>query len=127
VGFRSTGYLDWSVSRCNAFGPMTSFSPRDTHVIGSTEIDPQLGGCYVVVPDTSPLMSAGAAGASVGANIVFRQEDGQVTTAKLWDQMTGQFPCGATVEGVNDAPRADVSCIGVHTRAHVGSNGCAIP
>jgi hypothetical protein len=129
-GFRAMSQVDWSFSRCNAFGPTTSFAPRDPHVVNSTEIDPQMGGCYVVVPDASPLKNAGAAGAGIGANIVFRTEDGQLTATKLWDQTTGQFPCGATVPGVNDANRADVSCIGVSARLHVGVPGplgCAIP
>jgi hypothetical protein len=126
AGYRSMGYVDWSFARCNAFGPTQSFVPRDGHVDDPTELDPELGGCYVVVPPGSPLRAA-APGAGVGANIVFRYEDGQLTTTKLWDQTTGAFPCGATVPGVTDASRADVSCIGVHTRAHVGSSGCAIP
>jgi hypothetical protein len=126
-GFRAMGQVDWSFSRCNAFGPTTSFAPRDAHVVNSTETDPQMGGCYVVVPDASPLKNAGATGAGIGANIAYRIEDGQVTTTKLWDQTTGQFPCGATVAGVNDTTRADVSCIGVAARLHVGAAGCAIP
>jgi hypothetical protein len=126
-GFRAMGQVDWSFSRCNAFGPTMTFAPRDAHVVNSTEIDPQMGGCYVIVPDASPLKNAGAAGAGIGANITFRIEDGQVTPTKLWDQTTGAFPCGATVAGVNDASRTDVSCIGVATRLHVGAAGCAIP
>jgi hypothetical protein len=122
-GFRAMGQVDWSFSRCNAFGPTTSFAPRDAHVVNSTEIDPQMGGCYVVVPDASPLR----VGAGIGANIAFRTEDGLLTTTKLWDQTTGQFPCGATVAGVNDATRADVSCIGAAARLHVGAAGCPIP
>jgi hypothetical protein len=126
-GFRAMGQVDWSFSRCNAFGPTMTFAPRDAHVVNSTEIDPQMGGCYVVVPDSSPLKNAGAAGAAIGANITFRIEDGVVTTTKLWDQTTGAFPCGATVAGLNDTTRTDVSCIGVATRLHVGAAGCAIP
>jgi hypothetical protein len=126
-GFRAMGQVDWSFSRCNAFGPTTPFAPRDAHVVNSTEIDPQMAGCLVVVPDGSPLKNAGTAGAAIGANVVYRIEDGQVTPAKLWDQTTGAFPCGATVPGVNDTARADVSCVGVAARLHVGAMGCAIP
>jgi hypothetical protein len=122
MGFRSTGQVDWSFSRCNSFGPAQSFAPRDAHVVNSTEIDPQLGGCLVDVPDASSLKTSG-----IGANIVFRFEDGQLTTTKLWDQATGQFPCGAVVAGLNDASRADVSCLSVGARLHVGAMGCAIP
>jgi hypothetical protein len=126
-GFRAMGQVDWSFSRCNAFGPTTPFAPRDAHVVNSTEIDPQMAGCLVVVPDGSPLKNAGTGGAAIGANVVYRIEDGQVTPTKLWDQTTGAFPCGATVPGVNDAARADVSCVGVSARLHVGAMGCAIP
>jgi hypothetical protein len=125
VGFRSQGHVDWSFARCNAFGPTQSFVPRDGHVDDPTEVDPQLGGCLVTVPAGSPLRAAAPGGAGVGANIVYRFDDGQLTPTKLWDQATGQFPCGATVPGVND--RADVSCTGIHTRARVGTGACAIP
>jgi hypothetical protein len=126
-GFRAVGQVDWSFSRCNAFGPTMPFAPRDAHVVNSTEVDPQMGACYVVVPDASPLKNAGMGGAGIGANIVYRTEDGEPTTTKLWDQTTGAFTCGATVAGVNDATRTDVSCVGVAARLHVGAMGCAIP
>jgi hypothetical protein len=127
-GFHSVGQSSWSFSQCNAFGPAQLFVPRDNHVMGSTELDPQLGGCLVFVPDASPLKTQGQPGAGgSGANIVFRTEGGQLTTTKLWDQTTGQFPCGAVVAGLNDAALADVSCMGVGARLHLGAMGCAIP
>jgi hypothetical protein len=125
AGFRSMGQFDWSFSRCNSFGPFQAFAPRDGHVVDATEVDPLLAGCIAYLPAGSPLKQPG--GADIGANIVFRYEGGQLTTARLWDALTGQFPCGATVAGLNDASRADVSCIGVHSRLHVGTEGCALP
>jgi hypothetical protein len=122
AGFRSTGQFNWSFSQVNSFGPTMAFVPRDNHLTMGTTADPQLGGCLVVVPETSPMKAAG-----LGASIVFQSVGGQLTTTKLWDQTTGQFTCGAVVAGLNDAALADVSCMGVHTRLHVGAMGCAIP
>jgi hypothetical protein len=96
--------------------------------MGGTEVDPQVGGCLVVVPDASPLKTQGPPGGpGLGANIVYQYVNGQLTTTKLWDQTTGQFPCGAIVPGLNDAALADLSCMGVGARLHVGAMGCAIP
>jgi hypothetical protein len=127
VGFRSSAQSDWVFQRCNSFGPTTAFVPRDGHVDTGTSVDPMLGGCLVTIPDGTPLAKAGVGGAPIGARIVDRIENGQPTTGKLWDPVTGAFPCGATVPGLNDAARADASCIGVHTRLNVGVGGCAIP
>jgi hypothetical protein len=127
-GFHSVGQATWAVSQCNAFGPAQLFVPRDSHVTSVTEIDPQLGGCLVVVPDGSPLKTQGQpVGSGTGANIVFQTVGGRLTTTKLWDQTTGQFPCGAGVPGLSDAALADVSCMGVGARLHVGAMGCPIP
>ncbi|HVR01656.1 MAG TPA: hypothetical protein VMT47_05965 [Polyangia bacterium] len=127
-GFHSVGQFSWGVSWSNVFGPTQPFVPSDSHVTTPSEIDPQLGGCLVYVPDSSPLKTLGEPGAGgLGANIVFQTVGGQVTTTKLWDQTTGQFPCGAVVMGLNDATLADVSCMGLGARMHVGAPGCPIP
>jgi hypothetical protein len=127
-GFHATAQFEWSFQRCNAFGAATPFAPRDAaHVDVATEVDPQLAGCLVYVPPGSPVATAGVAGASLGARVVARYADGQLTSTPLWDPATGAFPCGAAVSGLNDDTRADVSCIGVHARLHVGTGGCALP
>jgi hypothetical protein len=128
LGFHSVGQFNWGVAQCDAFGSTQPFVPRDAHVTAATEVDPQLGGCLVVVPQASPLKTQGQPGAGgTGANIVFETVAGQLTTTKLWDQTTGKFPCGAVVTGLNDDALADVSCMGVGARLHVGAMGCAIP
>lgn len=38
----------------------------------------------------------------IGANILYRYENGELTSTPLWDPETGAFPHGAIVEGVND-------------------------
>ena len=127
-GFHSTGQFNWGFIQCNSFGPTMAFAPRDSHVMNGTTVDPQLGGCLVYVPETSPLKTQGAAGSGgTGANIIYQYVGGELTTTKLWDQTTGQFPCGAVVAGLNDPALADVSCMGVGARLHVGAMGCLIP
>ena len=127
-GFRSVGQFNWAFTACNSFGPAQPFVPKDGHVTGATEVDPQLGGCLVFVPEGSPLRTLPAPGGTgVGANIVFQTVGGHLTATKLWDQTNGQFPCGAVVPGLNDESLADVSCMGVSARLHVGAMGCAIP
>jgi hypothetical protein len=130
VGFRSAAQDDWQLASCNTFGAAVAFDPQDTHVVDATETDPRLAGCLVYLPPASPLKRAGkgdVAGRDIGANLIYRYEGGRLTTRKLWDPTTGLFPCGALVAGVNDISRADVSCIGVSGRLHVGASGCAVP
>jgi hypothetical protein len=69
----------------------------------------------------------GAAGADgdVGANVVYRYQDGVLTPQPLWDPLTGAFPCGAIVPGINDDPSQ--SCSGAQQRFHVGTPDCALP
>jgi hypothetical protein len=121
-GFHSTGQFNWGFTQVNSFGPTMTFVPKDNHLMMGTTIDPQLGGCLVAVPDTSPVKAMG-----LGANIVYQIVGGQVTTTKLWDQTSGAFPCGAVVAGLNDVGFTDTSCTGVASRLHVGAMGCAIP
>ncbi len=84
--------------------------------------NPQIGG------KSSNMAGAGKNGNDIGANIVYRYHDGKLTDEKLWDQTTGKFPCGATVNSVNDdASFPDSSCINVHKRLNVGVDGCPIP
>jgi hypothetical protein len=91
-------------------------------------LDPKLNGCKVYIPSTSPLKKAGKNGADIGANVVYRYKDGVLTNEKLWNQSTGQFPCGATIKGINDdATFPDSACVNVHERLNVGVNGCPIP
>jgi len=124
-GFRATSQMTWTFSRCNAFGPAMTFAPRDGHVMNGTEVDPQLGACLVSVPAGTPFAATAPGSPGAGATIAYRYEDGALTTAKLWDQTTGAFPCGATIAGENDDPAT--SCIGVSARLNVGAMGCAIP
>jgi hypothetical protein len=108
-------------------GTSPSTSSQFQHMFNSAPTGMGLGAnqCIVYVPSWSNMKGAGKNGADIGANIVYRYEDGILTDQKLWDQTTGQFPCGATVSGVNDI--AGSSCFDVNKRLNVGVNGCPIP
>ena len=112
----------------NAFGNSTNYGSGTETRTNSKTIDPVLGNCKVYIPAGSPMKGVGRNGADIGANIIYRYENGVLTDKKLWDQTTGRFPCGAIVTGVNDnSTFPDSACVNVHKRLNVGVNGCAIP
>lgn len=126
-GFSMRDNPTFTLTHCNSHGNATDYYPA-TAKSSNSSYDPQLGGCYVYIPPGSPGKGAGPSGSDVGANIVFRSENGKPTSEKLWDQATGRFPCGAVVAGVNDdVSFPDSACVNVHRRLHVGSSGCPIP
>lgn len=116
---------DWSVAMTNIFGATLAFQPDDAHVMTSTTVDPQLGGCLVYLPPTSPMIGAGPNGTAIGADLRTQTLDGAATSTPYWTPSGPFAGCGAVVPGVNDDP--STSCIGVHQRLHVGSGGCAVP
>jgi hypothetical protein len=70
------------------------------------------------------MKGAGKSGADIGANILYRYENGQPTTKPLWNPTTGQFPCGAIVPGINDGAKR---CSNINERMNVNRNGCLFP
>ena len=88
-------------------------------------VDPLFGACRVFVPDASPLKGKGLGGADIGANVLYRYQDGVLTTTPLWDPATGEFPHGAVIAGVNDVAGQNV--FDVHRRLNVNANGCQLP
>jgi hypothetical protein len=136
VGFEIAGQSSWSVSYSTVAGSPVAYTPaepldddagniRRSLTTAPTQIGDTDGSCLVYVPRTSNMAGAGENGADIGANVVYRSVDAVTTDRKLWDQRTGQFPCGAIVPGVNDVPGR--SCFDVHERLRVGVAGCAIP
>ena len=125
AGFDISGQTDWAIDYSNAWSNATNYSPYDSHVTNSISIDPKMGTCKVLVPDNSPMKRAGKNGADIGANVLYRYQDGVLTTQPLWDPVTGRFPCGALVPGLNDVPGQ--SCFDVHQRLNVNTNGCPFP
>jgi hypothetical protein len=88
-------------------------------------IDPQLGTCKVFIPSGSPMKGADKNGGDIGANVLYRYENGSLTNQPLWNPVTGEFPHGAIVAGVNDI--AGSSAFDVHKRLNVNTNGCLLP
>ncbi len=82
------------------------------------------GQCIAWVPSGSNMKGLGKGGADLGATILYRYENGVLTSQRLWDRATGSFPCGAVVAGVNDGP---IRCGNVHARLNVNTNGCNFP
>lgn len=134
----------------NAFGNGTNYGTGTTSKTNSLTTNPDgtdvassmygtrtAGqGCIVYIPAGNEMKNAGKDGEDIGANIIYRYEEGNLTSNKLWNQSTGQFTCGATINDsanglvTNDAnggTKATNACINVHKRLNVGVNGCAIP
>jgi hypothetical protein len=127
VAFWAAGATDWSFEHCAAQAPATEavdFSPRDDRVqlpVAGESDDP----CAVYLGPTSPLHGAAGVEGDVGANVLYRSVNGVLTNEPLWDPVSGAFPCGVVVPGINDDPSQ--SCIGVHQRLRVGGAMCPLP
>jgi hypothetical protein len=84
--------------------------------------------CIVFVPERSNMSGAGKDGSDIGANILYRFEDGQLTDQPLWDPETGAFPHGAVIEtGPNDPDEHDMVLADIHEHLNVNTNGCTLP
>lgn len=118
---------DWTVDHSNAHGNNPNYVPTisDPRFTNSSTSDPKLGSCKVWVPDDSPMKGAGNNGLDIGANILYRYQNGVLTGVPLWDCFTGEFPHGAVVTGLNDI--TDSSCFDIHKRLNVNVNGCFFP
>jgi len=109
----------------NAYNNNVNYGNGTESRKNSTEINPELGSCMVFIPENSPMKGIAKDGADIGANILYRSQDGNLTSQPLWDLTSGAFPCGTIVQGVNDKP--DSSCFDVHKRLNVNTNGCSLP
>ena len=121
--FRKFEYLN-SYGHKQNYGPGTEIIKNDDRLECLLEKDPQLGPCMVFIPKDSPMKGAGKDGADMGANILYRYQDGTLTNQPLWNSQTGAFPCGEVVPGLNDLPGS--SCSDVHERLNVNANGCSL-
>ena len=135
AGVAAEDQQNWDVEHSNAVGSDAdwyvgeAFADTSGHVQRSSSRDPGpvglgQGECIAWIPDGSPMKGAGENGADIGANIVYRYENGVLTHTPLWDPTTGAFPCGAVVPGINDGARA---CRSLHERLNVNTNGCRLP
>jgi hypothetical protein len=138
----STPVNNWLFEYSNAFGNAAGNFLRNSGAItealndnagnvrNSMSVAPSgmglgAGQCLLWVPASSNMKGAGMGGGDIGANILYRYENGTLTTQRLWDRTTGEFPHGAVVAGVNDVPGG--SLFDIHTRLNVNRNGCAFP
>ena len=124
-GLLFDGLSDLSVTHSNTFGQSYDVWPS-THQGYSniSSLDPGLGSCKVFIPDNSVMKGAGTNGADIGATVLHRYQSGTLTNSPLWAQ-SGAFTCGAVITGVNDL--AGNSCMNVHQRLNVNTNGCTFP
>jgi hypothetical protein len=129
-GFRITSAIQtWSLDSADSYNNGTNYnspsSGQCTNCTNYQTTDPQLGLCKVWIPTGSPMKRTGQNGMDIGANILYRYQNGILTTQPLWDPVAGRFPCGAIMAGVNDISGA--SCSNVHQRLNVNTNGCSFP
>jgi hypothetical protein len=116
----------WSISFSNAYNNRLNYSPGSSaNLVDSTTVDPKLGSCKVWIPDGSPMKGAGRDRADIGATILYRYESTRLTREPLWDLVTGAFPSGSRIAGVNDI--AGQSAFDAHRRLNVNTNGCGFP
>ncbi len=127
VAFAASEAAEWSFEHCAAQTPGTEavdYSPNDERVLQPvTAADDDE--CVAYLGRLSQLRAVAGVDGDVGANVIYRYQDGTLSHQPLWDPKTGQFPCGAVVPGINDDP--EQSCIGVHRRFQVGSENCRLP
>lgn len=101
----------------------------DTIVVRITGgTDPQLEAAGYVTINGSPLSLAGLNGEDIGAVILYKYVDGELTTDGLWNPNTGVWTeAGAEVTGINDVSTSS-PCLGdVNERLNVTSNGGRLP
>lgn len=102
-----------------SFGHKKNYGPGTETRKNSLEIDPKLGSCVLFIPEGSPMKGAGKNGADIGANVLYRYENGVLTDKPLWDPKSGSFPHGAVIVGING--KAGSSCFDVHKRLNVSA------
>ncbi len=137
IGIGGVSPVDWSVAGSNANGNAMDYRSDDAIIddddgrIQRSLSDPaegiglERGKCVVFIPENSAMHGRGEDGADIGANILTRTVDGELTEIPLWDPKTGAFPCGNFVPGINDRPGA--SCFDFHSLLNVRTNECELP
>jgi hypothetical protein len=121
TGFGMMKQSSWAIDYAVAYGNATNVIPAGsanyTHMLS---VDPKMTGPYAFIPSTSALKGAGKDGNDIGANVLYRYQNGVLTTQPLWDATSGAFPCGAIIAGVNDV--AGSSCYDINVRLNINSS-----
>jgi hypothetical protein len=135
LGIATEEQDEWEIEYSNAIGSEADWGVGEDFADTAGRVQRSLstpagaiglgaGQCVAWIPEGSPMKRVGDAGRDIGANIVYRYEDGVLSGTPLWDPVTGAFPCGAIVTGINDGAR---SCRNLHERLNVNTNGCRLP
>ena len=125
-GILAHNQANYKIESSNGIGQYLNFYPKTgSSLINVSSVDARMGACKVFIPSNSPLKGKGINGADIGANVLYRYENGGLTNKPLWNRSSGEFSCGAKVAGVNDI--AGSSCFDVNKRLNVNSNGCSLP
>ena len=122
-GFRMVSQSEFSHNFPNSNKHRFQYSPNYNY-FNEVNVDPNLGSCKVFIPRTSYLKSKGKDGEDIGANVLYRYQDGKISNQLLWNSNTGNFPHGAQVSGINNI--SGHSAYDVHKRLNVNANGCTL-
>jgi hypothetical protein len=124
VTVRNTVNNNWLVDYSNVAGSAHNYNPdnepindgsgniRHSMSIVPTGIEMSQGRTPIYIPADSNMKGIGSNGADIGANILYRYQDGALTQVPLWSPSTGAFTCGVVIAGVND--QANDSCSTFH-------------
>lgn len=126
-GFKISNYDLWSGNKLISYNNGTSFKPSLPSNWANTQLtNPQLGSCMAWIPSSSPLSGKGTGGSDIGATILYRYVNGNLTSTPLWDPRTGEFPHGAPdLDGTNRV--AGESLFDIHKRLNVNTRDCPFP
>jgi hypothetical protein len=121
-----SGVQSWTGNEMNSYNnKYTAYPFPPSKWINLTTSNPALGACTVWIPDGSSMKRGGVGGADIGANVLYRYQNGVLTNVGLWNKTTGAFPHGALVSGLNNI--AGQSLYDVHIRLNINRNGCSFP
>ena len=125
-GLSVSGVSTWSGSEINSYNNRYHVNPTPPAKWAQvTTANPALGACVAWIPAGSLMKGAGIGGADIGANILYRYQNGVLTSVPLWNRTTGAFPHGALVPGLNNI--AGQSLYDLHARLNINRNGCSFP
>jgi len=138
AGIRSTSQTSSSITSVNAVNNAQNFSGQPASC-GAAPV-PLLGeddrgadrhgpwdeSVYRMGARRSNMKGAGKAGADLGANVLYRYENGIATTMPLWRKQRWPIP-RVWGDGGRSQRRANDSCANLQLRLNINQNGCRFP